>query len=76
LAAKGEEPSMLTIVITEVVETNTELNFLRENNCTTFQRYYFSWPLPPADFQDHLKSCILALKTPDCDDTSIMEMTA
>lgn len=44
-------------VIAEGVETITELNFLRENNCATFQGYYFSRPLPLVDFQDRLRSC-------------------
>jgi diguanylate cyclase (GGDEF)-like protein/PAS domain S-box-containing protein len=62
-------------VIAEGVETITELNFLRENNCTTFQGYYFSRPLPPAVFQDQLKSGILAMKDTDWDNTSMMEIT-
>ncbi|MDR3630154.1 MAG: EAL domain-containing protein [Desulfocapsaceae bacterium] len=44
-------------VIAEGVETETELNFLLENNCNTFQGYYFSRPLSPADFQNQLKAC-------------------
>jgi EAL domain-containing protein (putative c-di-GMP-specific phosphodiesterase class I) len=60
-------------VITERMGAITELNFLRENNRTTFQGYYFNRPMPPADFRDRLKSGILALETPDCDDTPMMK---
>jgi diguanylate cyclase (GGDEF)-like protein/PAS domain S-box-containing protein len=63
-------------VIAEGVETITELNFLVENNCTTFQGYYFSRPLPAADFQGRLQSCVPTRKDLDCDDTSTMGITS
>ena len=37
-------------VIAEGVETEVELNFLRSQGCTAYQGYYFSRPLPAADF--------------------------
>jgi diguanylate cyclase (GGDEF)-like protein/PAS domain S-box-containing protein len=58
-------------VIAEGVETITELNFLLENKCTTFQGYYFSRPLPPADFQNRLKACALSPEPSSCLDPSI-----
>jgi HD-like signal output (HDOD) protein len=61
-------------VIAEGVETVTELNFLLDNDCTTFQGYYFSRPLTPADFENRLKALLLAQKSPECLDTSPQEL--
>jgi diguanylate cyclase (GGDEF)-like protein/PAS domain S-box-containing protein len=52
-------------VVAEGVETVTELNFLRDNDCTTFQGYYFSRPLTPADFENRLRAHTLAQKHPE-----------
>jgi diguanylate cyclase (GGDEF)-like protein/PAS domain S-box-containing protein len=38
-------------VIAEGVETEEQLDFLRENNCDEMQGYYFSRPVSPADFE-------------------------
>jgi diguanylate cyclase (GGDEF)-like protein/PAS domain S-box-containing protein len=43
-------------VVAEGVETDTELNFLQENNCHTFQGFYFSRPVPAADFENQLRA--------------------
>ncbi len=37
-------------VVAEGVETEAELNFLKQKNCHLFQGYYFSKPLPEDDF--------------------------
>jgi diguanylate cyclase (GGDEF)-like protein/PAS domain S-box-containing protein len=60
-------------VIAEGVETATELNFLLENDCTTFQGYYFSRPLAPADFENRLKAHTLTQAPAGCPDTSPQE---
>ena len=41
-------------VITEGVETETQLKILTEMGCRYFQGYYFSKPLPVADFEKTL----------------------
>lgn len=38
-------------VIAEGVETSAQLAFLKENNCDHYQGYYFSKPLPIAEFE-------------------------
>jgi diguanylate cyclase (GGDEF)-like protein len=38
-------------VVAEGVETEQQLNFLNENGCGTIQGYYFSKPLPAAEFK-------------------------
>lgn len=42
-------------VIAEGVETNEQLQFLEDNNCSKIQGYYFSRPLPEDDFKILLK---------------------
>jgi EAL domain-containing protein (putative c-di-GMP-specific phosphodiesterase class I) len=37
-------------VIAEGVETAAQLRFLREHDCDEVQGYYFSKPLPPAEY--------------------------
>ena len=37
-------------VIAEGAETEAQVKFLRENDCDYIQGYYFSKPLPEADF--------------------------
>jgi EAL domain-containing protein (putative c-di-GMP-specific phosphodiesterase class I) len=37
-------------VVAEGVETREQLNFLVENNCDYIQGYYYSKPVPSADF--------------------------
>jgi len=43
-------------VVAEGVETEEELNFLRENHCDAMQGFLFSRPLPAADFENFLWS--------------------
>ena len=62
-------------VVAEGVETVTELNFLLDNDCTTFQGYYFSRPLAPADFESRLRALTFAQKSPECLDISTQELT-
>ena len=42
-------------VVAEGIETEAELNFLKQNNCHLFQGYYFSKPLPENDFMIFLE---------------------
>lgn len=37
-------------MVAEGVEELTQLDFLREHGCSRFQGFYFSRPLPPAEF--------------------------
>ncbi|MDO4536973.1 MAG: EAL domain-containing protein [Coriobacteriales bacterium] len=39
------------LVVAEGVETQGELDILRDGGCNLVQGYYFSRPLPPADFE-------------------------
>lgn len=48
--------SMNLKIVGEGVETEAQLNFLRENGCDLMQGYYFSKPLPVHEFQNLLKS--------------------
>ncbi|MBD2445845.1 EAL domain-containing response regulator [Nostoc sp. FACHB-152] len=43
-------------VVAEGVETEEELNFLRDNHCDALQGFLFSRPLPAADFENFLWS--------------------
>jgi EAL domain-containing protein (putative c-di-GMP-specific phosphodiesterase class I) len=43
-------------VVAEGVETADQLAFLRGNDCDEVQGYYFSRPLPAADFADMVRS--------------------
>ncbi len=43
-------------VIAEGVETESQLNFLRENGCYTYQGFYFSKPLPCDKFLRYLQA--------------------
>lgn len=42
-------------VVAECVETEEQLNFLKENNCDVIQGFYFSKPLMPNDLADYVK---------------------
>ncbi len=43
-------------VIAEGVETEAQLNFLKQRGCFTYQGYYFSKPLPRDAFQRYLRN--------------------
>jgi sensor c-di-GMP phosphodiesterase-like protein len=42
-------------IIAEGVETQPQLDFLRQHGCDIVQGYYYSKPLPAADFMDLLR---------------------
>ncbi len=44
-------------VIAEGAENEAQVRFLRENDCDYIQGYYFSKPLPEADFLAYVKTC-------------------
>ena len=39
-------------VITEGVETQKQVNFLKEYGCDIFQGYHFAKPMPMREFED------------------------
>lgn len=43
--------SLRLLVIAEGVETQSQLNYLRENGCDQMQGYFFSRPIPAQDFE-------------------------
>ena len=43
-------------VIAEGVENKAQLQFLKSLGCTCFQGYYFSRPLPVADFEEYVST--------------------
>lgn len=45
-------------VVAEGVETQEQLEFLRENQCYLAQGFYFGKPLPPAEIEPLLRRCI------------------
>lgn len=46
-------------VITEGVETEQQLHVLSDMGCRHFQGYYFSRPIPAAEFESRYSNCIL-----------------
>jgi EAL domain-containing protein (putative c-di-GMP-specific phosphodiesterase class I) len=44
-------------VIAEGVETEAQRDFLASSGCHAYQGYYFSRPLPLAEFQDFVRGC-------------------
>ena len=42
-------------VIAEGVETDLQLNFLKERQCDEIQGYYFSRPVPPEELEKMLR---------------------
>jgi len=43
-------------VIAEGVESNDQVNFLRNHKCDEMQCYYFSKPIPESEFADLLRN--------------------
>jgi len=65
LEAKSEVPHIVELIINmchhlgmkvvaEGVETESQLNFLKDANCDYIQGYYYSKPLPEAEFKEFL----------------------
>ena len=52
--------SLRIAVVAEGVETQEQLQFLRERNCDQIQGFLFSKPLPPEDFAAMLRDCEMA----------------
>jgi diguanylate cyclase (GGDEF)-like protein/PAS domain S-box-containing protein len=55
--------SMKIKVVAEGVETADQVEFLRQRGCDEIQGYFFSRPIPAADFAKLLKKNVLALTT-------------
>lgn len=49
-------------VMAEGVETEAQLNFLREHNCNEVQGYYFGRPMPPGAIERLLRGALEELK--------------
>jgi EAL domain-containing protein (putative c-di-GMP-specific phosphodiesterase class I) len=43
-------------VIAEGIETPSQLSFLKDNYCDEAQGFFFSRPIPPADFEKLLET--------------------
>lgn len=50
-------------MIAEGVETEEQMNTLREMGCEMVQGYYFSPPVPAVDFERHIEKWLLALRS-------------
>ena len=48
-------------VIAEGVETEAQLNFLKDYNCDEIQGYYYSKPIPAEDFTKLLKKNTISI---------------
>lgn len=57
IIAMAEELGML--VITEGVETRSQVEFLQTVGCNMFQGYYFAMPMSAEDFEENLKKTAL-----------------
>ncbi len=53
-------------VIAEGVETEWQLNFLRDIGCDAIQGYYLAKPMPESDFIDLLNSHAADIASPNC----------
>ena len=50
-------------MIAEGVETERQMNTLREMGCEMVQGYYFSPPVPAVDFERHIEKWLLAVRS-------------